>query len=319
MTTPILKKLYYTLARIRRFEEKIVEIYPFGKIRCPVHLCIGQEAIAAGVCAHLRRTDHMVSNHRNHGHLIAKGAALTPMFAELFGRTGGCSGGKGGSMHMIDSDHSSLGTSSIVAAGLPIALGTALASRIRRQKRVSVVFFGDGAVDEGTFYESLNFARLHRLAVIFVCENNFYSLNSPQKLRHANMAIHKITGFFSMPGFCINGNDVIEVWKSAGPLIERARRGQGPALIEAKTYRYYAHDGITDDTDKGFRDRRELSAWMKKCPVASFKDYLLKKAGISQEIISGIDRDIDAEIQEALDGALSSPYPGMDDLNVGVY
>src|SRR5208283_4619637 len=165
MDTSILIRLYYTLAKIRRFEEKIVELYPFQKIRCPVHLCIGQEAIAAGVCAHLKKTDYMVSNHRNHGHLIAKGSDLKPLFAEVFGRIAGCSGGKGGSMHMIDPTNCALGTSSIVGAGIPIAVGTALASKIRRQKKVSVVFFGDGAVDGGTFFESLNFALLHKLAV----------------------------------------------------------------------------------------------------------------------------------------------------------
>ncbi|MDE2028337.1 MAG: thiamine pyrophosphate-dependent dehydrogenase E1 component subunit alpha [Candidatus Omnitrophica bacterium] len=319
MSPSALLQLYYTLVKIRRFEEKIVELYPFQRIRCPVHLCIGQEAIAAGVCAHLKRTDFMVSTHRNHGHLIAKGAGLKSLFAEIFGKIDGCSRGKGGSMHMIDPENSSLGTSSIVAAGIPMALGTALASKLRKQNKVSVVFFGDGAVDQGAFFECLNFASLHKLAVVFVCENNAYSINSPQKIRQVNKEIHKITDFFRMPGLCINGNDVIEVWKQSGKLVDRARRGHGPSLMEAMTFRHYAHVGIEDDTDKGFRDKGELKHWAKKCPLKLFKKYLIHEVGLPPESMARIENKIEGEIREAVNFAVSSPFPGKEELGKDVY
>ncbi len=314
-----LKTLYYKMLKVRKFEEKIIDLYPAQEIRCPVHLYIGQEAIAAGVCANLKKEDYIVSNHRNHGHFVAKGADLKPLFAELYGRIDGCSRGKGGSMHMIASEVSAIGTSAIVAGGLPIAVGTALSSKVKKEKRVTAVFFGDGAVDEGTYYESLNFAALFKLPVIFVCENNFYATNSPQKNRHANLDVYKIADFFRIPAVLVDGNDVIKVYKAAADFVERARQGKGPCLIEARTYRRCTHVGPETDLEKGLREKTEFDFWLKKCPLKLFTDYLLDKKLIKLETLQEMEKAISQEIQEALDFALASEYPQKEDLCKDVY
>ena len=181
--------LFKSMLRIRLFEEKIVELYPEQEMRCPVHLCIGQEAIAAGVSLHLENEDYVFSNHRGHGHAIAKGADMAPLMAEFYGKATGCSKGKGGSMHIIDVDKGMLGTSAIVGGGIPMGVGAALASHIKRDKKITVIYFGDGAADEGVFYESMNFASLKKLPVVFICENNYYATNSHQKARHPTCEI----------------------------------------------------------------------------------------------------------------------------------
>ena len=314
-----LRKLYYNLIKIRRFEEKIVELYPSQNIRCPVHLCMGQEAIAAGICAHLKKEDYLFSNHRNHGHLIAKGADLKPILAELYGKKTGCSEGKGGSMHMVSTEKSILGTSAIVAGGLPIAVGTALASKMKKEKRITVVFFGDGAADEGTFYESLNFASLFKLPVVFICENNFYATNSPQKNRQVNTNIYKIADHFLMPGIRVDGNDILDVWHKSRRFIENTRKGAGPSLIEARTYRYCTHVGPESDIEKGFREKTEVDEWLAKCPRIKFKDYILKKKLLSLNDIKKIDEKVESEIGEALDFAMTSPYPAEVTIKKDVY
>lgn len=315
----ILRKIYYYLIKIRRFEEKIIELYPKQEICCPVHLCIGQEAIAAGVCTNLKREDYVFSNHRNHGHLIAKGVDLKPIFAELYGRRTGCSQGKGGSMHMVSPEYSIMGTSAIVGGGIPIATGAALASKMKKEKRVVVVFFGDGAVDEGAFYESLNFSSLKKLPIVFVCENNFYATNSPQRNRQVNPDIYKIADFFSMPGVSIDGNDVIEVYKTGKEFIDRARKGLGPSLIEARTYRWKTHVGPETDIEKGFRDKKEVMEWIKRCPLKKFKTYIAKYNLLKEKDLEEIKRSVDKEIELALKFALTSPYPEDEDLYRDVY
>ncbi len=315
----ILKKIYYYLVKIRKFEEKIIELYPQQEIRCPVHLYIGQEAIAVGFCVNLKKEDYVFSNHRNHGHLIAKGAALEPILAELYGKKTGCSRGKGGSMHMVSLEHSIMGTSSIVAGGIPPAVGTALASKMKKEKRVTVVFFGDGAVDEGTFYESLNFASLKKLPVVFVCENNFYATNSPQKNRQVNPDIYKIADFFLMPGICIDGNDVFETCKTAKKFIDRARDGSGPSLIEARTYRWKTHVGPETDIEKGFRDKKEVAEWVKKCPLEKFKEHVLKNNLLKKENFVEAEKRVEKEIIAALDFAITSPDVQEEDLYKDVY
>lgn len=315
----LLKQMYYNLTKIRKFEEKIVELYPKQEMRCPVHLYIGQEAIAAGVCANLAKSDYVFSTHRNHGHLIAKGADIKLMFAELYGKRTGCSSGKGGSMHMISPENGIFGTSAIVAGGLPLAVGAGLAAKMKKEKRVSVVFFGDGAVDEGTFYESLNFAALKKLPVIFVCENNFYATNSPQKARQANTYIYQIAEFFRVPGFCVEGNDIFEVHSAAREAVRNARAGGGPSLIEARTYRWKSHVGPETDIEKGFRDKKEVEEWLAKCPHNSFREYLLKNKLLKKGEIAGIEKKVDSEISAALEFAWKSPYPVSADLNKDVY
>jgi len=319
ISVSILKQLYCKMLKIRKFEEKIIDLYPAQEMRCPVHLYIGQEAIASGVCASLNKEDYIVSNHRNHGHLIAKGADLRPMVAELYGKSDGCSGGKGGSMHMVASGVSAIGTSAIVAGGLPIAVGCAFSSKIKKEKRVTAVFFGDGAVDEGTFYESLNFASLFKLPVIFVCENNFYATNSHQKNRQSNPNIRKIADFFRMPSALIDGNDVIKVWGAAKKFVEKARSGKGPCFIEARTYRYCTHVGPETDVSKGLRERSEYDFWVNRCPLKLFTEHLLKKKLMKYGTMKALEKEIDREIQEALDFAVKSKYPQKEDLYKDVY
>lgn len=315
----ILKKIYYYLIKIRRFEEKIIELYPKQEMKTPVHLYIGQEAIAAGTCVNLKKEDYVFSNHRNHGHLIAKGVDLKYIFAELYGRKTGCSGGKGGSMHMASVEDSILGTSAIVAGGIPIAVGTALAAKMKNEKRVAVVFFGDGAVDEGTFYESLNFAALKRLPVVFVCENNFYATNSPQKVRQVNPDIYRIAKFFCMPGACVDGNDVSGIYRIAKRFIDKARRGKGPSLVEARTYRWRTHVGCETDFEKGLRDKEEIERWFKRCPLKRFKQDILKNKFITEKEFEAMDKKVNNEIRLALRFALKSPYPKAADLYKDVY
>ncbi len=304
-----LLELYTAMLKIRIFEEKIVELYPEQEIKCPVHLCIGQEAIAAGVCQSLESSDYIVSNHRGHGHAIAKGTPLRSLLAEFYGKTTGCSRGKGGSMHIIDMEKGMLGTSAIVGGGIPMAVGTALTSRIRKDSRVSVVFFGDGAFDEGVFYESINFASLKKLPVVFVCENNFYATNSPQSSRQNSCEIARSAQAFGVPGACVDGNNVIEVYKAAIEAVELARSGGGPSLIEARTYRWKGHVGPEVDYEKGARSKEELLHWMKRCPVKNFKEALRKSDLVRDKKFETISENIMNEFNEALAYAHSSPYP----------
>lgn len=319
LSKTVIRKLCYSLIKIRRFEEKIIELYPKQEMKTPVHLYIGQEAIAAGVCANLKREDYVFSNHRNHGHLIAKGADLKYIFAELYGRSTGCCKGKGGSMHMASVQDSIMGTSAIVSGGIPIAVGCALASKMMNEKKVAVVFFGDGAVDEGVFYESLNFASLKKLPVIFMCENNLYATNSPQKARQVNPDIYKIASFFCMPGICCNGNNVFEIYGLAKRLIDKARKGCGPSLVEARTFRWRTHVGCETDIEKGLRDREEIEQWLKRCPLDKFKHDILKKKFITEKEFDSIDKKVSSEIRLALEFALKSPYPKPSDLYEDVY
>jgi TPP-dependent pyruvate/acetoin dehydrogenase alpha subunit len=315
----IAKKIYTNLVRIRTFEERVCELYGQQEMRCPVHLYNGQEAVAAAVLVHLRRLDYVVSNHRNHGHLIAKGAAMKPLLAELYGKRTGCSGGKGGSMHMSCPDAGVVGTSAIVAGGIPVAVGLAMGSLMQKNTRVTVVFFGDGAVDEGTFYEAVNFASLKKLPIVFVCENNFYATNSPQKARQANPDVHAIGRFFKIPNSCIDGNDAAAVYAASGPAIERARRGLGPTLIEARTFRWKTHVGIESDIEKGFRKAQELNLWYRRCPVERFRQYLLSRKLASRSWMDSVKLAADQEVSRALKFAQRSPFPAPEELYEGVY
>ena len=315
----ILESMYYYLVKIRKFEEKIIELYHQQEICCPVHLYIGQEAIAVGFCINLRKEDYVFSNHRNHGHLIAKGVDLKSIFAELYGKSTGCSGGKGGSMHMVSPEHSIMGTSAIVGGVIPIAVGAALASKMKKEKRVVVVFFGDGAVDEGVFYESLNFSSLKKLPIVFVCENNFYATNSPQKIRQVNPDIYKIAKFFLMPGECVDGNDVLKMYDTAKKSVDRARDGSGPSLIEARTYRWRTHVGPETDIEKGLREKEEVARWLTKCPLKKFREYVLNSNLIKEENLGEEEKKVEKEIMAALDFALTSSYPREEELFKDIY
>lgn len=311
--------LYTMMLKVRLFEEKIVELYPKQEMRCPVHLCIGQEAIAAGVCLNLRQSDYVFSNHRGHGHAIAKGADMKLLMAELFGKKTGCSKGKGGSMHIVDMTDNIPGTSAIVGGGIPIAVGAALASRMRQKNRVTAVFFGDGAAEEGAFYESLNFAALKKLPVVFICENNFYATNSRQEARHASCKIASVAQAFGIEGICIDGNDAAEVYRTSNTAVAAARRGHGPTLIEAKTYRWKGHVGTEEDHVKGARPAEELGEWKEKCPLKRFKEKLLEEKTVTDAELGIIERAVRTEVEESVEYAEESPFPGAEELLDDIY
>jgi len=305
-----LRSLYVAMLKMRRVEERVAELLcPTPEIVCPVHLYIGQEAVAAGVCAHLRREDYVFSTHRSHGHYLAKGGDVRALVAELYGKVTGCSRGRGGSMHIAAPDIGLPGSSAIVAGTIPLAVGAALAFSIRKQDNVAVAFFGDGATNEGAFYESLNFASLKKLPVIFVCENNSYSTHMPVSECLADTRIYKKADAFNMPGTRVDGNNVIDVFRTAGKVITDARRGNGPALIECMTYRWRGHVGPDFDLDKGLRTREELDFWMDRCPIKMLGGLLSERNMLSESDRTEICKDIDREIEEAITFAKESPCP----------
>lgn len=307
--TTTLRAMYVTMVRIRKFEERVAELLTQQEIRCPTHLYIGQEAIATGVCAALRKDDWVFSTHRSHGHYIAKGGDTKAMMAELYGKATGCSKGKGGSMHLASPQVGLPGSSAIVAGTIPLAVGVALAFSRQKRDTVSVAFFGDSATSEGVFYESLNFASLKKLPVIFVCENNLYSTHMPISACLADTIIYKKAEAFDMPGVQIDGNNVIEVFRVAREVIEDARCGKGPTLIECLTYRWRGHVGPNFDLEKGLRSRDELNYWMDRCPIKTLEEFLSNHEMVSKSERIQIDRSIEDEIEEAVLFAKESPYP----------
>lgn len=311
----ILIKMYEMMLRIRRFEEKVGDLVLEGKIKTPCHLYIGEEAVATGVCFALKKDDFIFGTHRSHGHYIAKGGNIKELMAEIFCKSTGCSKGKGGSMHVVAPEVGLLGTPPIVAASIPIAVGAALSSVLKGENRVATVFFGDGAVNEGVFYESLNFASLKKLPVVFVCENNFYSTHMPIAKCLADTNIAKKADGFGLPGIQIDGNNVIEVYQTTKKAVGRARKGGGPTLIECRTYRWRGHVGPYDDLDKGLRSKEELNFWMKKCPIKKL-EKILKISDIEKEKIS---KKIGKEVEESVKFAKESPYPDETELTEDVF
>lgn len=304
-----LRAMYVTMLRIRKFEERVAELVSQEEIICPCHLYIGQEAVATGICSALRRDDYVFSTHRSHGHYIAKGGDIKALMAELYGKVTGCSRGRGGSMHLSSPEQGLPGSSAIVAGTTPLAVGVALAFSIQKKDSVSVAFFGDGAIGEGVWYESLNFASLKKLPVIFVCENNLYSTHMPLAACLAETNIYKKADAFNMPGVRVDGNDVTAVFKAANRAIEDARHGKGPALIECMTYRWRGHVGPSDDLDKGLRSKEELDYWTKRCPIKMFEEFLFRRGILSESEKIRIYTDIEKETEETITFAKESPYP----------
>ncbi len=302
--------LFAGLLRIRIVEEKIAEVYPEQEMRCPVHLCAGEEAIAVGVCAHLTRDDYVLSNHRSHGHYLAKGGNLKAMMAEIYGKATGCCGGKGGSMHLVDLQAGFLGATPIVGATIPIAVGAALGTVMKGEKRVSVVFLGDAATEEGVFHESLNFAVLKKLPVIFVCENNLYSVYSPLNVRQPEgRRIYRQAAGYGVKSHHGDGNNVLEVYRLAGAAVKRAREGEGPTFLEFATYRWREHCGPFYDNNIGYRTEAEFQAWRRRCPVERFRKKLLRDGIIRQPEINHLSEQFNTEILEAIKFARESPFP----------
>ncbi len=314
------KKLYYDMLRIRLIEEAIAGRYREQEMRCPVHFCIGQEAIAVGVCANLSKDDYVMSSHRSHAHYLAKGGNLKAMLAEIYGKATGCSGGKGGSMHLVDIDAGFLGATPIVGGIIPISVGTAFGTSMKDENRISVVFIGDAAVEEGVFSESLNFASLKKLPVLFVCENNFFSVYSPLSVRQPverdNIAIVKAYGIYTDKG---DGNNIIEICEKSAKAVEHLRSGLGPAYIEFDTYRWREHCGPNFDNDIGYRTEAEYLEWRNRCPVEYLEGVLKREEILSDSEIEEMAKMIKDEIEEAFRFALSSPFPSEKELYRHLY
>ncbi len=309
-------QMYTTMLRIRRFEEKVVELFAQGKIPGFVHSYIGEEAVAAGACAALEPTDYITSTHRGHGHLIAKGGDLKYMMAELYGKKTGYCKGKGGSMHIADVDLGILGANGIVGAGIPIATGAALSSQLQKNGRVALCFFSDGASNRGTFHEGINMASIWKLPVVFLCENNMYGISMPQKRGMAIEDIADRASAYGIPGVVVDGNDVIAVYEAVKEAVKRARSGGGPTLIEAKTARWRGH---FEGDPQIYRTPEEIEEWKKKCPIKRFEEKLLKMGVLSEEKIKEIEDMIAKEIEEAVRFAEESPYPEPEEALEDVY
>lgn len=318
-SSDFLEKLYQTMVRIRLFEESLVRPILDHEIRTPCHLCSGQEGVAVGVCSALSKEDYIFGNHRSHGHFLAKGGSLKAMAAEIYCRESGCSRGRGGSMHLIDPEVGMLGSAPIVSGTISLGLGSALASLIRGDDRVTVVFFGDGATGEGVLYESLNFAALWKLPIIFVCENNFYATHMPVSDCRVQSKIRSIAEPFCVDNCEVDGNDVLAVFEEAKKAVEKCRRGEGPFFIECLTYRLRGHVGPDDNIQGLHTDIRppaEVEVWRKRDPLVLFKDLLLRQYHIEEQVLRSIEAEVEAEIRIAHDLAKKSPHPvGKDLLN----
>ncbi len=316
----VYQSLYKQLLRIRMVEEKIAGLYPEQEMRCPTHLCIGEEAVAVGVCAHLSPSDYVLSGHRSHGHYLAKGGNLRAMMAEIYGKATGCSHGKGGSMHLIDLSVGFLGATPIVGSAIPIAVGAALGTVMRGEQRVTVVFFGDAATEEGVFHESLNFAALKNLPVIFVCANNLYSVYSPLSVRQPEgREIFQLADAQGVESFQGDGNDVIEVYRLAEQAVHKARRGGGPTFLELKTYRWREHCGPYYDNDLGYRSESEFQEWKQRCPIERLTGHFFKEGVPGDQYIEKIISELEAEIADAVTFARESPFPEEKSMLEGVY
>lgn len=318
--TDFRRRLYYDLVRVRRIEEALAELYKEQEMRTPTHFSVGQEAVAVGVCAALTTQDVIYSGHRCHAHYLAKGGNLGGLVAELYGRESGCARGRGGSVHLTDMSVGMVASTAILAQTIPVAVGSALAFRMDGSPRVAVTFFGDGAVDEGVFYESLNWAALKRLPVLFVCENNLYATHAPVWVRQPKgTGIHRRARAFGVPSEKIDGNDVFAVYRSARRAVERCRNGQGPTLLECLTYRWLEHVGPLDDTDRGYRSRRELEAWKRRDPVKRAARRLAGLGVLSPAAIREFEGQIAEEIAKAVAEGKQAPWPDPRDLLRHVY
>jgi len=294
------------MKKIREFETKAAELFAEGRIPGFVHLYIGEEAVATGVSANLKDSDYITSTHRGHGHIIAKGGDLKYMFAELFGRVTGYCKGKGGSMHIADADKGILGANGIVGAGHNIAVGAGVSSKYRGTDQVCVCFFGDGSTNQGTFHESLNMASIWKLPVIFVCENNLYGISMHQSRHQAIQDVADRAVAYNIPGVVVDGNDVLAVYEAANEAIDRARNGQGPTLIECKTYR---HRGHFEGDPTVYRDKEEVQEWLEKDPILRLINYMLENNVATEDDIKNINKEIASEIDEAIKFAEESPFP----------
>lgn len=313
-------KLLLGMKRIRAVEEAIAARYSEWKMRCPVHLCTGQEAIASGVSEALRPDDFVVSTHRSHGHYLAKGGDLKRMLAEIYGKVTGCSSGHGGSMHLIDEDVGFMGSTAIVGGTIPVGTGLGLSIRLHGTTQISCVYLGDGAVEEGVFYESVNFAALKQLPVLYVCENNLYSVYSPLAVRQpGGRSIAKMVNAFGITSETGDGNNVTEVYERAARAVEFIRSGNGPYFLEFSTYRWREHCGPNLDNDLGYRTQAEFDFWKKNDPIDQHEKQLLQQGVITAREITAIENTISREVEDAFEFAESSPFPAIGCAAMHVY
>ena len=308
------ERLYYSLYRIRRVEEEIADIYPTDKIKSPVHLSIGQEAVSVAVCDALNRDDIVFGSYRGHALYLAKGGDLKGMIAELYGKIDGCAKGKGGSMHLVDIDNGIMGTSAIVATTIPDAVGYAYALKYQRKDSIVVSFFGDGAVEEGVFYESINFAALKHLPIIFICENNSYAIHTHQLKRQSVANICERVVSFGIKAERINDNDVLSLRERISSNIESLRNGEtGPLFFECMTYRWREHVGPNEDFSLGYRTREEAESWIQNDQVERIGKML------ETEQQTKIEKEVEEEIREAFAFAEKSPFPEASELYTDVF
>jgi len=294
------------MLKIRHFENRVKELFAAGEIPGFVHLYLGQEAIAAGVCATLNQDDYITSTHRGHGHIIAKGADMKYMMAELYGKATGYNKGKGGSQHIAWPGLGILGANGIVSGGIPIATGAAMSAKLRKSGQVAVAFFGDGASNEGAFHESLNIAAAFDLPVVYVCENNLYGVGTRQsRVRKIEDIADRASGY-GMPGLVVDGNNVLAVYEASLEAVKRARMGEGPTLIECKTYRWRTHFEGEPDT---YRPPEEVEAWMRREPIAPYRRHLIEQGIISASEAEALEQRVIAQVEEAVEFARNSPFP----------
>ncbi len=301
--------LYRTMTLIRRFEEKLYQLFSTRDMPGSMHQYNGQEAVAAGVCAHLSRADYITSTHRGHGHCIAKGADVRAVMAEMFAKSTGCCKGMGGSMHIADFGVGMLGANGIVAGGVPIAVGAGMSCQARGQGQVAVAFFGDGAVNEGVFHEAVNLAAVWHLPVIFVCENNLYGFSTHYRRVMLLDNIADRAGAYGIPGEVVDGMDAAAVYEAAGRLVQRARDGHGPSLLECKTYRFMGHSRFEPSS---YRTKEELAEWKRRDPIGRMTGQL-RELGATDAELAAVDEDATRLMEEAVHFAEQSPDPAPDD------
>jgi TPP-dependent pyruvate/acetoin dehydrogenase alpha subunit len=314
----VLLEMYRRMVTIRKFEEMVYDVYSRGIMPGLAHLYTGMEAVAVGVCINLRPTDNITSTHRGHGHLLAKGGEPKRMFAELLGKAAGYNHGKGGSMHIVDMSLGILGANGIVAGGMGIAAGAALSAKVRHEDRVSVAFFGDGALNEGLFYETANMASLWKLPVVYVMENNAYGEYTSTARSTAGSGPARAEAM-GIPAVCVDGNDVLAVYSAAHWAIAEARAGHGPRFVECQTYRWRGHHMGDQGDTYGYRSQAEIEEWMKKDPIPRFGLRLQTEDQINTATLATIDDEVQQHITDAVEFAKQAPYPDSSEVYEHVY
>jgi pyruvate dehydrogenase E1 component alpha subunit len=311
--------LFREMLRIRLIEEALADRYAEQEMRCPMHLCIGQEAIAVGVCAAMKHDDVVYGNHRAHGHYLAKGGSLNAMVAELYGKSTGCCGGRGGSMHLIDLEAGFLGSTPIVGGTIPLAVGAAWAAKLKGEARVCTVFFGDGCFEEGVIHESMNFAMLHHLPIIFVCENNDFSVYTRLNERQPERPIHKVAQAHGLTTYVGDGNDVDAVYEMTQTAIKCARDGKGPQFMEFSVYRWREHCGPSYDDELNYRTQNEIEDGVNSCPIKRYEGKLNELLPSFAAEYSQFKTEIGIEIEAAFKFSLNSPIPTIEDARERIY